>query len=83
MLVAYPLDVIRRRMQMQGVQGAPVQYKSIADAFKQIYRKQGIPGFYTGLIANWLKVFPVVSVNFVVYEQMKIWLGLTHGGKEV
>lgn len=70
-------------MQMQGVEGAPVQYKSVTDAFKQIYNKQGIPGFYKGLIANWLKVFPVVSVNFVVYEQMKIWLNLSNGKAEV
>jgi solute carrier family 25 phosphate transporter 23/24/25/41 len=80
---AYPLDVVRRRMQMQGYDGQGIQYKSVADAFKQIYQKYGIKGFYKGLLANWLKVPPVVSLNFIVYEQMKILLGLTHGGKEV
>ena len=81
--VAYPLDVVRRRMQMQGVGGRQVEYTSLVDGFRTVYVKYGMKGFYKGLIPNYLKVVPVVSINFVVYEYMKKLLGLTTSSKEV
>jgi solute carrier family 25 phosphate transporter 23/24/25/41 len=82
--LTYPLDVVRRRMQMLGYGGQAVEYTSISEAFKRVYTKYGLIGFYKGLIPNYLKVVPVVSINFVVYEYMKRFLGLSSGGgKEV
>lgn len=81
--ITYPLDVLRRRMQMQGVGGRTVEYTSLADGFKDIYAKYGIRGYYKGLLPNYLKVIPVVSINFVVYEHMKKFLGLSRSGGEV
>lgn len=58
----YPIDVIRRRMQ--------VDPRSVVGTAKQVYHLHGIRGFYMGLLPNYLKVVPSISVSFVVYEAM-------------
>lgn len=69
--VCYPLDTIRRRMQMRGV-----TYVSQIDAFTTIWKKEGMRGFYRGWAANTLKVVPQNSIRFVSYEIMKYLLGV-------
>ncbi|CAD7705013.1 unnamed protein product [Ostreobium quekettii] len=69
--VCYPLDTIRRRMQMQGQ-----MYKGQLNAFVTIWQKEGMRGFYRGWSANTLKVVPQNSIRFVSYEIMKAILGV-------
>jgi solute carrier family 25 phosphate transporter 23/24/25/41 len=69
--VCYPLDTIRRRMQMKGQ-----LYKNQADAFVTIWRSEGITGFYRGWVANTIKVVPQNAIRFVSYELMKKMLGV-------
>ncbi len=38
---------------------------------------EGIRGLYRGLLPNFLKVAPAVSIGYVTYEQMKYVLGVT------
>jgi len=47
-------------------------YKGMLDAFPKIYRRSGITGFYKGLVPNYLKVVPALSVSFWTYEKMKV-----------
>lgn len=66
--VAYPLDVIRRRMQMVGwkdaasvVTGdgrskAPLEYTGMVDAFRKTVRHEGFGALYKGLVPNSVKV---------------------------
>ncbi|KAL1136908.1 hypothetical protein V6Z11_A12G271100 [Gossypium hirsutum] len=66
--VAYPLDVIRRRMQMVGwkdaasvVTGdgnskAPLEYTGMVDAFRKTVRCEGFGALYKGLVPNSVKV---------------------------
>eukprot|EP01090_Pellita_catalonica_P007134 TRINITY_DN17747_c0_g1_i1.p1 TRINITY_DN17747_c0_g1~~TRINITY_DN17747_c0_g1_i1.p1 ORF type:complete len:392 (-),score=50.22 TRINITY_DN17747_c0_g1_i1:98-1108(-) len=70
---AYPLDLVRRRLQVQGFLENPkgVHYKGMFDAFKQIWRTEGFTGFYRGLAPNYLKVVPALAVQFTVWEEMK------------
>lgn len=69
--VCFPLDTIRRRMQMKGQ-----VYKGQFDAFYQIYTKEGMKGFFRGWGANTLKVVPQNSIRFVSYELMKQLFGV-------
>jgi len=72
--VAYPLDVIRRRLQIQGFQTTLVtgrHYTGMTDAFIKIWRHEGIRGFYRGLLPNYLKVVPAVATSFFVFEECK------------
>ncbi|KCV71936.1 hypothetical protein H696_01345 [Fonticula alba] len=81
---AYPLDVVRRRMQVEAVRplavqngtplyahAAPDAYKSIRRAFGHILRTEGWRGLYVGLSINFIKVAPVTGISFLAYEQLK------------
>lgn len=66
--VAYPLDVIRRRMQMVGWNHAasvvagdgrgktPLEYTGMVDAFRKTVRYEGFGALYKGLVPNSVKV---------------------------
>lgn len=64
--VCYPLDTIRRRMQMKGK-----TYNGMLDAIKTISRDEGMRGFFRGWSANTLKVVPQNSIRFVSFEILK------------
>jgi len=69
--VCYPLDTVRRRMQMKGS-----MYKNQADALATIWKTEGLRGFYRGWAANTLKVVPQNAIRFVSYETLKGLLGV-------
>jgi len=73
--VCYPLDTIRRRMQMKGK-----TYSSMWDAVVTISRTEGVAGFFRGWAANTLKVVPQNSIRFVSYE---ILLSLLFSAEEI
>jgi solute carrier family 25 protein 44 len=41
----YPLTVVKTRVQVQD-RGSATAYKSMADAYQQIFRHEGVRGFY-------------------------------------
>lgn len=73
--VSYPLEVIRRRMQVGGVVGDGHRL-TMAEVAGNIYRSGGWRGFYIGLGIGYAKVVPMVSVSFYAYERAKFWLGI-------
>ncbi|XP_072974315.1 mitochondrial adenine nucleotide transporter ADNT1-like [Typha angustifolia] len=86
--VAYPLDVIRRRMQMVGWKDAasivtaegrskePLEYTGMVDAFRKTVRHEGFGALYKGLVPNSVKVVPSIAIAFVSYEVVKDILGV-------
>ncbi|XP_040818974.1 calcium-binding mitochondrial carrier protein SCaMC-2 isoform X2 [Ochotona curzoniae] len=74
-LASYPLALVRTRMQAQAsVEGAPEV--TMSSLFKHILRTEGAFGLYRGLAPNFMKVIPAVSISYVVYENLKITLGV-------
>ena len=69
--ITYPLDVIRRRMQMTAVNTPERQYSGVVDCFTRTLRVEGVRGLYAGLLPNFLKVVPAMSTSFVCYEFTK------------
>ena len=67
----YPLDTVRRRMQMKGK-----VYNNMLDALQTMWRTEGVRGFYRGWVANTLKVAPMSAIRFVSYEALKNLLGV-------
>ena len=67
----YPYQVVRARLQMYD---ADRTYRSARDAVAQMWRKEGMAGFYKGLGPNLLRVMPSTWVTFIVYEKAKILL---------
>lgn len=83
--VAYPLDVVRRRMQMSGWAGAQalhaeaghaVAYKGMVDCFMRTLREEGFQALFKGLWPNYIKVVPSIAIAFVTYEKLKEGLGV-------
>ncbi|RLN74907.1 hypothetical protein BBJ28_00015184 [Nothophytophthora sp. Chile5] len=71
-LLTFPIDVVRRRLQISaihaasaGIQPTPVGIAS------ELFRSQGIRGFYRGLTPELMKVVPMVGITFGTFERLK------------
>lgn len=51
-IVSYPLQLVRTRLQAQGMAGRPVVYRGIADCALQTVRAEGLRGLYAGILPN-------------------------------
>lgn len=56
------------------VEGSPQM--TMSGLFRHIVRTEGAIGLYRGLAPNFMKVIPAVSISYVVYENLKITLGV-------
>ncbi|MDI1486340.1 MAG: coenzyme A transporter [Ramalina farinacea] len=72
---AYPLEIIRRRMQVGAVVGDGHRL-NMTETAGRIWRERGWRGYWVGLGIGYFKVVPMVAVSFFVYERMKIVLGV-------
>ncbi|KAL3638050.1 hypothetical protein CASFOL_018063 [Castilleja foliolosa] len=57
-LMCYPLDTVRRQMQMRG---SP--YMTVLDAIEGIVARDGLVGLYRGFLPNALKTLPNSSIR--------------------
>ncbi|XP_022138782.1 mitochondrial thiamine diphosphate carrier 2-like isoform X2 [Momordica charantia] len=81
-LVCHPLDVVKKRFQIEGLQrhpryGARVEqraYRNMFDALRQILKTEGTAGLYKGIIPSTVKAAPAGAVTFVAYEITSDWL---------
>lgn len=65
----YPLDTIRRQMQLKGS-----TYTSVPDAFVKIVGRDGIGGVYKGFVPNALKNLPNQSIRLSTFDAAKVLL---------
>jgi len=72
---SYPLEVIRRRMQVGGAVGDGHRLR-IGETAALIMRERGFRGFFVGLTIGYVKVVPLVAVSFYTYERVKQWFGI-------
>ncbi|CAI9091579.1 OLC1v1026646C2 [Oldenlandia corymbosa var. corymbosa] len=73
--VTFPLDLVRRRMQLEGAGGRARVYKTgIFGTFKNIFKTEGLRGLYRGILPEYYKVVPGVSIVFMTYEKLKQFL---------
>ncbi|KAK0485928.1 mitochondrial carrier domain-containing protein [Armillaria novae-zelandiae] len=68
--VSYPLEVIRRRMQVGGVT-RPDRWLRWGETMSSIWRTSGWRGFYVGLSIGYLKIVPMTAVSFAVWQEGK------------
>lgn len=73
-LVSYPLALVRTKLQATPIR-SDSSHVTMIILFKQIYRREGLRGFYRGIAPNFMKVVPAVSVTYVCYEQARRLLG--------
>jgi solute carrier family 25 protein 16 len=73
--VSYPLEVIRRRMQVGGVVGDGHRLR-MGEVAGRIWAEKGFQGFFVGLGIGYIKVVPMVAISFFVYERAKWYMGI-------
>lgn len=64
--ICYPLDTLRRRMQMR-----ERVYRHALHALKHILQHEGVGALYAGMTANVVKIVPNNSIRFLVYDMAK------------
>eukprot|EP00210_Caulerpa_lentillifera_P004938 g4712.t1 len=74
--ITYPIDLIRRRMQLQGIGGTSKTYTSYSDAIRKTWKSGGFRGFFIGITAEYIKVVPGVAMIYAFYEMSKRTLGV-------
>nr|KYP63526.1 hypothetical protein KK1_018103 [Cajanus cajan] len=65
-LTCYPLDTVRRQMQLKGT-----PYKTVVDALSGIVARDGVAGLYRGFVPNALKSLPNSSIKLTTYDIVK------------
>jgi solute carrier family 25 citrate transporter 1 len=65
-----PFDVVKTKM--QGTKAS--QYKGTIDCFKQVAMKDGIAGFYAGIIPRLGRVVPGQGIIFMSFELIQSYL---------
>lgn len=68
--ITYPYQVVRARLQTYDAQ---VKYNGTWDVVRQVFRKEGVQGFYKGVVPNVVRVLPSTCVTFLVYENVKFY----------
>ncbi|KAA0708475.1 Calcium-binding mitochondrial carrier protein SCaMC-1 [Triplophysa tibetana] len=75
-LASYPLALIRTRMQAQAsLEGS--EQVSMTKLVQKILKNEGFFGLYRGILPNFMKVIPAVSISYAVYEYMRSGLGIS------
>ncbi|KAF2310973.1 hypothetical protein GH714_018618 [Hevea brasiliensis] len=79
-LVCHPLDVVKKRFQIRGLQRHPKygerveNYRNMLDALRRIFQAEGWAGLYKGIVPSTIKAAPAGAVTFVAYEFTSDWL---------
>merc|ERR1719412_1447771 len=77
-VAAYPLALVRTKLQSQaGLNlNLPVEQTQAIGLFRYTVRTEGIKGLYRGIVPNFFKVAPAVSISYFVYERTREYLGV-------
>lgn len=71
----FPLDLVRKRLQVQGPHRARYvhanipEYNGVIQTISVIVRTQGVRGLYRGLTVSLLKAAPASAVTMWTYER--------------
>uniref|UniRef100_A0A182NEZ9 Mitochondrial carnitine/acylcarnitine carrier protein CACL n=1 Tax=Anopheles dirus TaxID=7168 RepID=A0A182NEZ9_9DIPT len=64
-LVTFPIDVVKSRLQADGISGKP-QYSGLVDCIRKSHAAEGIAFLSRGLASTLLRAFPMNAVCFLV-----------------
>ena len=66
--LCYPLDTIRRRMQLKDS-----NYKNGYQVAKGIIKNESIRNFYKGMLPNVLRIVPSNAIRFTIFYNLKTY----------
>jgi hypothetical protein len=67
----FPIDLVRRRLQLEGFGSVQKVYSGPLDCAQSIVRSEGWGGLYRGIVPEFMKVIPGVCLTWVFYEGLK------------
>ncbi|KAK5816349.1 mitochondrial carrier domain-containing protein [Linnemannia elongata] len=68
-LIVYPLDMVKTRLQNQKVDAAgKLQYRGGLDCFRQVIAKEGARGLYRGIVPNLIGITPEKAIKLAVND---------------
>lgn len=78
----YPVDVVRRRMQVEGLKimeglNQHILPRSTPAALLRIAQLEGWGALFSGLSINYMKVIPSTAIGFTLYDFLKSYLFLS------
>lgn len=84
-LVTHPLDVVKKRFQVAGLQRSlrygqrmdPAATVSLGRCVAAMYAQEGVAGFYKGVVPSLLKAAPAAAVTLCTYEFV-VWYLMGH-----
>ncbi|KAK5654845.1 hypothetical protein OQA88_6881 [Cercophora sp. LCS_1] len=68
----YPLQVLRSRLQTHDAE--EMFGKGARGVVRQLWREEGVRGFYRGMMPGVVRVLPATWVTFLVYENVRFYL---------
>jgi solute carrier family 25 phosphate transporter 23/24/25/41 len=72
----YPIGLVRTRLQAQGTPAHPQTYTGAMDVVQRTFRREGIRGFYKGLVPTLIKVIPAAGLSYATYDVCKKQMNL-------
>lgn len=79
LLVMYPLDVVKTRMQLQTSSTGPDSYKGLFDCLNKIIKREGPKQLYKGISSPILMEAPKRATKFAFNEKFQKWYGSVAG----
>tara|TARA_B110001452_G_scaffold167874_1_gene140255 strand:+ start:194 stop:1177 length:984 start_codon:yes stop_codon:yes gene_type:complete len=75
--LTYPLDTVRRRMQVSGAPGSSYCYGSITECIRVMVATEGVNSLFVGISATLIRSVPNLGIQFLLYELLKRSLGFS------
>ena len=83
-ILVFPLDTVKRRLQAQAFYSttsnstSDTPYRSMMDCFQRTYQREGITGFYRGVVPSVLKTTLATCISFAVFRSAQNLLESIH-----
>lgn len=74
-ILTYPHEVVRTRLRQAPMQDGRMKYTGLLQCFATIFREEGLPALYGGLVPHMLRVVPSAAIMFGTYEGVLRLLG--------
>lgn len=74
-LLVYPLDTVKKRMQLNGQIPSVPRYNGLVHCVRSIVEQEGFGALYNGVTASLLKTSLSTGVTFMVFETVRANLG--------
>ena len=77
-VIANPTDLVKVRLQVDGMKAAgpnhKPQYQGVVDCMQQIYRNEGVLGFWKGSLPNLTRAVVLAAFELTAYDEIKAQL---------